>query len=172
MQTKLHIPKMFQVSVWVYLFVFSCSHVYSQNFPCGNVSVRWLQHPENLKGYPNLSASYIDSIPGIGKTQIVDIEPRSNAKLIHKIVYPIEMKRRGIEGKILFLVLIDKAGNCTEVFIKCAVGVRGEPLQDWVVNEMQRSSLPVIKNSQWNPAEISGKAVPCWAFVEIPYLLR
>lgn len=157
----------------LFLMLASFGQVYTQNFPCENPS-EWYQKLEPSKSFPIFAAIGIDSIPGVGKTHIVDVEPEvGNVKnILRQIVYPVDMKRQGIEAYLLYLVHVSEIGQCEGIFVRCAIQRNGRPLENVLFKEFDRAAAPVIKKTLWKPAQYQGKPVACWAYLRIPFYLR
>lgn len=159
--------------VVVVLFIVKTT-VFCQTKPaCDNRKEKWIQQPTLMKGYPHTVSKEIDTLPGYAMLRTVDKEPEFNIQsLFRKIRYPEEMKRKGQEGILTFLVFIDEDGNCLDVYVRCAIDRFGSPSDMDVVSQMVNAAQPKIKKAIWIPAQIDGANVPCWAFLSIPFFLR
>jgi len=93
----------------------------------------------------------------VEKKPYVDI-----ANLQKLVVYPKRAKQKGIEGKVLAKVLVDKEGNILKKII------------DYSDHKLfEESALKAIdKYGKLEPAMQGGKPVACWLTIPIRYELR
>lgn len=93
----------------------------------------------------------------VEKMPYVDI-----AKLQKLVVYPKRAKQKGIEGKVLVKVLVDKEGNILKKII------------DYSDHKLfEESALKAIDEyGKLEPAIQGGKPVACWLTIPIRYELR
>jgi len=62
--------------------------------------------------------------------------------------YPVQAKRRGVEGTVVALLTIDRSGDVTDVEIKKSLGhgldeVAREVFREWTVEPALRDGQPV-----------------------------
>ncbi len=84
----------------------------------------------------------------------VDSHPRLTGKV--NPTYPIQAKRRGIEGKVILRFLVDKKGQVSQVSVEHA-----QP-----EGMFEKSAIKAVRQWQFEPARKDGRLVAVW--VEVP----
>ena len=101
--------------------------------------------------------------PGINDTYLVDKEPELNySDLVKNIVYPSDVKLKGIEGKTIVRALIDEDGNVEAAEIDSTSNNK----------DLDKEAINAVKKTKFTPAMNKGKTVPCWISVPINFKLR
>ncbi|AFM05395.1 TonB family protein [Bernardetia litoralis DSM 6794] len=105
-------------------------------------------------GFPNSIFYFLEAEPKEGIQSFYDYINKN-------LTYPINAKRKGIEGKVIVSFVINKKGEITDVEVKNDIG-----------GGCKEEAERVIKNSpKWNPARQRGKTVKTRKMIPIVFKL-
>lgn len=152
----------FMKHFYLFLFVVSC-HIWSSCGSSGSLSqaaidarpdIHSFDFVKESKGLFPEDSTIISSPYGLYE---YDKEPYTDVRLLSsRVVYSTSLNRAKTEGDVVVRCLIDRNGKCVKGIVEKST------------NELLDSGLLyALMETQFDPAQRAGKAVPCWLSIPV-----